>query len=89
MKMVSAEPGIAPHCVGTSVHNLNMLFNHLLKSQATQYTCNEDTTKSVDLRDIPSLTSPGAGVCRSGEAISCDVTLTFLVFAEAEDQSAA
>jgi hypothetical protein len=34
-KVVSAEPGIAPHDAGTSVHNLDMLFSHLLKSQDT------------------------------------------------------
>jgi hypothetical protein len=52
-KVVSAEPGIAPHSAGSSVHNLAILLNHILKSQVTQYTCNEDTKKSVDLRDIP------------------------------------
>ena len=52
IEMVSAEPGIAPHSAGTSVHDLNMQSNHLLKSQVTQCTCNEDTKKSVDLRDI-------------------------------------
>jgi hypothetical protein len=54
-KVVSAEPGIAPHCAGALVYNLNMLFSQLLESQATQCTCNEDGKKSADLRDIPSL----------------------------------
>jgi hypothetical protein len=50
-KAVSAEPGMAPHGAGTSERDLNMSFDHLLKFEATQCTCNEDK-KSVDLREI-------------------------------------
>jgi hypothetical protein len=57
-KVASVEISIAPHGSGTSVHNLNMLLNHPLKSQVTQHTFNEDMKKSADLRDIPPLTSP-------------------------------
>ena len=53
-KAVSAELGMAPHGVGTPEHNLNMLFDHLLKSQATQCTCNEDRNQRICVKS-PSL----------------------------------
>jgi hypothetical protein len=34
-KMLSAEPGIAPHSARSSVRDLNMQSNHILKSQVT------------------------------------------------------
>ena len=55
--MVSAGSSIAPYASRTSVHNLDILFNHPLKFQVTQCICNEDMKRSVDLRDIPSLDS--------------------------------
>ena len=58
-KVVSAEPGTAPHCARTSLHDLNMLFNHISKSQVTQCSCNKDIKKSVHLRDISSVTHIG------------------------------
>ena len=91
-KVISAELGIAPHGAGTSVHDLNVLFNHLPKLQATQCGRNEDTKKSVDLRDLcgtfhclTRLTRPKSEVrcslpnfCHSTCRTHCDVLLESL-----------
>jgi hypothetical protein len=55
-KAVSAEPGMAPHGAGTSERDLNIPFDHLLKFQATQCTCNEDKNQQICVKS-PSLAS--------------------------------
>ena len=52
-KLVSSEPGFAPHDTGISAHDLNIQLNNCLRFQITQCTYNKDTKKSVNLCDIP------------------------------------
>jgi hypothetical protein len=74
--VASAEPGIVPQSTRTSVHDLDILFNPILKSQVTRCTCNEDTKTSMDLRDISPLDLPELQVRpHHAECVACEIRL--------------